>query len=694
MKKLLNLFSDKRLYWIWTAITAALFFYACYAFWYTFLAWENIVLVVLNTLLRAVMVGIMAVLFVTAGKKAVSGKKQLITFFASALVFEAVQWVVMTVINKDGLYNRKAIYAAYAIGLTVFSAAVVLTLIRASKSGFKLFQRLLACACTAAFFFMVFFTGWQYMPLQWTYNIYRAVSPYDGEIGKSGVYAGFMYSTHKIQPTDDIKTDHDGSIQLAKNEREGVQLMLAAKDEGKTALVSVTDFENGKGGTMPVKLFKERFTSVPGFGNLFSDEYADALVPDDGKETELAKNRVSAFYIETVSGKDQPAGEYTATVTVKTGEETEEYKIKATVWDFALPDAPSSDTAMGLASSVFFELNGQGSTGYGWNGTGGADIEDEQAVLYKIHYDYLLSHRISPYTLPYDILDERADAYMSDPRVTSFCMPYPADDELLVKYYEKVTSNPVWAEKAYFYPIDEPSNEEAYATYTEMTDRLAKLCPGYNMVTPFCTSEVEIGGETFSSVELQSGKSSILCGVSNIVMSDDILEQMKNSREGLGSKLWWYVCCGPASERKAFRDDINWNNMFIYLDAIQHRELFWQEKQAGLTGFLYWDSIYCDKGNPWETSKTWDEYKAAGDGCLIYPGGYIGLNEPVGTIRLKNACDGLEDYDYLTLAEEKLGKEWVDEKISVISTDINHFNMSYEVLAQVRNEIGQALSAK
>ena len=78
----------------------------------------------------------------------------------------------------------------------------------------------------------------------------------------------------------------------------------------------------------------------------------------------------------------------------------------------------------------------------------------------------------------------------------------------------------------------------------------------------------------------------------------------------------------------------------------------------------------------------------------MYPGGYIGLNERVGTVRRKNACDGLEDYDYLTLAEEKFGREWVDEKISAISADINHFNMSYEVLAQVRNEIGQALSAK
>lgn len=692
MKKLKEFFGNKKLYFIWAAVTSALFFYACYAFWYTYLDWKELVLVGLNALLQAVTAGIMTVLLVTAGQKAVSGKKQLIAFFSGALGYEAVQWIILAVVNKDGLYNRKAIYAAYAVGLTAFTIAVIATLFRASKSGMKIFRRLLGVACGAAFVYMVVATGWQYMPLQWTYKFYRAANAYSGEIADTGVYAGFTYSTQKIQPTTDITDEHDGSIKLAKNEREGVQLLLAAKADGKTAKVSVTDFEDGSGNVMPVELFKERFTSVPGCGNIFGDEYADALVPDDGKETELSKNRVSAFYIETVSEKDQPAGEYTATVTVTTDGGSKEYEIKATVWDFALPDAPASETAMGLASSVFYELNGLDPNGYGWNGAGGATIEEEQAKLYKTYYDYLLAHRISPYTLPYDILDERADAYMSDPRVTSFCMPYPGDDELLVKYYEKVTSNPVWAEKAYFYPIDEPCDEEAYNTYNEMTSRLAKLCPGYHMVTPFCTTEVEIGGVTSSSVALQAEKSSILCGCSNIVMSDGILEEMKSSREERGSKLWWYVCCGPADEHKATGEDVKWNNMFIYLDAIRHRELFWQEKQAGLTGFLYWDSIYCDKGNPWETSKTWDDYRAAGDGCLIYPGGYIGLDEPVGTIRLKNACDGLEDYDYLTLAEETFGHEQTNAWIAQISTDINHFNESYDVLARVRNEIGEALN--
>lgn len=59
---------------------------------------------------------------------------------------------------------------------------------------------------------------------------------------------------------------------------------------------------------------------------------------------------------------------------------------------------------------------------------------------------------------------------MSDPRVTAFCIPYPEDDEKLLAYWEKVNSDPKWAEKAYFYPVDEPTNTQGrIESFTERT---------------------------------------------------------------------------------------------------------------------------------------------------------------------------------------------------------------------------------
>ena len=143
------------------------------------------------------------------------------------------------------------------------------------------------------------------------------------------------------------------------------------------------------------------------------------------------------------------------------------------------------------------------------------------------------------------------------------------------------------------------------------------------------------------------------------------------------------MCCGPQGD---------YNNNFIRQQAIRHRILFWQEKMENVTGFLYWNSIYCDKGNPWETSKTWDSYESGGDGVVMYPGRYMGYDEPVGTLRLKNLCDGIEDYTYLTMAEEAFGRDCIDEKIARITATLTDYTLDDALLQQVRNEIGDALA--
>ena len=51
----------------------------------------------------------------------------------------------------------------------------------------------------------------------------------------------------------------------------------------------------------------------------------------------------------------------------------------------------------------------------------------------------------------------------------------------------------------------------------------------------------------------------------------------------------------------------------------------WQQRSLDISGLLYWSTTYCEKANPWESTKTWDDYNSAGDGMLIYPGGYIAL---------------------------------------------------------------------
>jgi hypothetical protein len=48
---------------------------------------------------------------------------------------------------------------------------------------------------------------------------------------------------------------------------------------------------------------------------------------------------------------------------------------------------------------------------------------------------------------------------------------------------------------------------------------------------------------------------------------------------------------------------------------------------------------------------------------LFYPGMDAGIEGPVGSVRLKNLRDGMEDYEYFVLLEKLGGKEVVDELV-------------------------------
>ncbi len=659
-----------------------------------YIPWVNMFLVGLWFTLAMLCVGGMAALCVivdpkkTCTKKGVTGRAAAVMAIFAVIIF-GVSFYFNLVLEFGSKYtpyadNECAIRICFGLSILMYGVLLLLFFFRISgKKAVRALGVLALAACVVSGVFLFR----KMLPTQYLYPAYRVfVSPGGVKTEDKAVRYDFACATEKLQPTANLGKDAGITLRLAKNEREGVQLALTSTKNDKTVRISIRNFVNAAGDELPVRIYKERYVSVPGWGTAFSDEYPDALEPlADDAEITLAKNRLQPIYIETVSGKDAAPGTYTAkcTITDAEGNVLATPDLTAEVWDFALPDTPATQSAMGIFSSEFWRLMGLDATSYGHNGDNGSyTLEQAQEDVYRQYYDYLLEHHITPYELPYDVLDERADAYMSDPRVTSFLVPYPEDDALLRQYYEKVSSNPEWAKKAYFYPIDEPNDEAAYARYKEITDRLARLCPGYNMVTPFYSNEPETEGG-LTAVELQQGRSSILCPESVVLDSPGAKDALYAARDEAGARIWWYVCCGPTGD---------YNNNFIRQQAIRHRILFWQEKMENVTGFLYWNSIYCDKGNPWETSKTWDSYEAGGDGVVMYPGRYMGYDEPVGTLRLKNLCDGIEDYTYLTMAEEAFGRDWIDEKIARITATLTDYTLDDALLQQVRNEIGDALA--
>ncbi|MCR5485010.1 MAG: DUF4091 domain-containing protein [Clostridiales bacterium] len=496
----------------------------------------------------------------------------------------------------------------------------------------------------------------------------------DSEISYS-----FTYATEKTYKKDFIADNSDFTIRLAKNEREACQLILhnTGKEEKKVH-IEISEFKNGDA-SLPCSLFEVRY--IPYNISLISKvEYPDALVPYYGAELLIEPHENLPIYIEVRSDKDTPAGSYSASVSIFDGDKKLETNaaVTADVWDFTLPDKPSCETAFGAYSNSLFNLNGVVDTTSGGNGITGKPNADK---LYKQYYDFLLDRKISSYRLPYGMLSKEAEEYMSDERVTSFTIPYSENDEALQRIYEHVTENEEWASKAYYYPIDEPQDPEAYERYEQITERLGRLCPGYHMVTPFNVANVTINGKIQSSVALQDGKSDIMCPVSDVFASRSVRAKMAERAKN-GDKAWWYVCCRPVGD---------YCNLHMCNDGLCPRILLWQQKSYDITGLLYWSTVFWDRcGNPWTNAKTWNS-TAPGDGSLVYPGRYIGIDAPIASIRLETLTNGIEDYEYLTIAEKLLGRDYVDSVISKVTKGLTVYTSSDKLFDSVRAQLGNAV---
>ena len=66
-----------------------------------------------------------------------------------------------------------------------------------------------------------------------------------------------------------------------------------------------------------------------------------------------------------------------------------------------------------------------------------------------------------------------------------------------------------------------------------------------------------------------------------------------------------------------------------------------------------WHSFISQSGEPGE--RRWVRYPN-GDGFLVYPGAPVGVDGPVSSIRLENAREGVEDYEYLSLLRDLVAR--------------------------------------
>jgi hypothetical protein len=85
------------------------------------------------------------------------------------------------------------------------------------------------------------------------------------------------------------------------------------------------------------------------------------------------------------------------------------------------------------------------------------------------------------------------------------------------------------------------------------------------------------------------------------------------------------------------------------------------------------------------------EPRKCGDGMLLYPGNKVGIDGPVGSLRLEVLRDGLEDFDYLALADQRLGPDASRPFIARIARTLTDYERDPLKLEAVRRALGAAL---
>lgn len=83
----------------------------------------------------------------------------------------------------------------------------------------------------------------------------------------------------------------------------------------------------------------------------------------------------------------------------------------------------------------------------------------------------------------------------------------------------------------------------------------------------------------------------------------------------------------------------------------------------------------------------------SGDGSLLYPGKPVGIDGPVASQRLAVIRDGIEDYDYLCLAEELLGERAAMGYVRRLAKSLTAYELDPWKLETVRRDLGKAIES-
>jgi uncharacterized protein (TIGR03790 family) len=488
------------------------------------------------------------------------------------------------------------------------------------------------------------------------------------------------------------------AIEAARNEVEGVQLVVAAgKEDVCGAMLEVSDLAGDAGSKIP----KANVTwNIVGYVETEKPAYPVSKVgwwPDpllSAGKFDVHAGRVQPLWINVRVPQDARPGLYRGTISLRLADnQVRSVSLEVRVWNFAIPKQQHLETCFLLRPEElqkFYKLPA-------------VPIE-----MYEQWLDFCLDHRISLMLCEWPGFNtdmERLVARQLDRGGSAFCLAnawfehgppearrkHNAEQIAQIRPLYERAKKRGWIDRAYIYCFDEIGREQ-YPFALELYREMKKSMPDLRLMQTFYKDDpMPVLGEVMDIWAPNTGR---------YHQAEFQAEQAK------GKTVWWYVCCGPVRP---------YANLMIEWPAIDHRVLLWQNQKYRVTGFLYWglntwrDNLVGEKRWPevkWKPATWRNDAGAAhnGDGQLIYPGSN---RQPLSSIRLENFRDGAEDYEYFWLLQDAVARlkkadpvkhqALIAEAQQILAVDdavvkdLTHFTRDSQALRQARAKIARLI---
>jgi len=399
----------------------------------------------------------------------------------------------------------------------------------------------------------------------------------------------------------------------------------------------------------------------------------------------VAPGFTQALWVTVYAPPGAPAGEYRGVLTVRpAGLEPVEVEVRARVHGFSLPVTGHMKTAFALMDGFLEKVYGKPLT----------------PKLRQAFGDYLLQHRLNPDDISRTAVPALEDLlHYKDRGLNAFNVLNLVEDrgsrtwvcwsplevytpafkqgliERLDPYVAALGGHGL-SPIAYIYTFDE-RGEDFFPVIREYFGMVKERYPDLRTLT---TAKVPQDPAAMQNLHVDWN-----CPLTS-VYDYDAAERCRAA----GRQVWAYVCMGP---RYPYA---NWLNDHPLIEA---RVIWWQAFHQKMDGMLYWgvniwgrarnDKPIDPAAGPlldWSITTAGDYDWLHGDGVLVYPG----KDGPIGSIRLANIRDGLEDYEYLHRLAELTGDiEAAREACLPVSQDLTHFTRDPGILLNSRNDIAE-----